>query len=263
MLTRDVRPYTEEDRGRKNLRVIQSIQMSKKIKQNKYISAGAAFISVLAMWLFYNLGTKAPAHIEPFTFGVGIILLLSTLLPAVFVKSYEHGDLSDLGIHARKIKLLLGVSAFFGLGSLFYYFQLTNESNISDGAATRFLLWSLLMLWEVIFVFGWLQIRYERAFGPLAGILLASLSFALYHVGTVPLEQVAGLVAVGGFGAVLFKLAGNSIFVLWPFFWGVGVAIGAQQADAGAEVSPLSLFSMTLLLLAQVAALSYWFKYRR
>lgn len=86
--------------------MVQSIQMINKIKQNKYISAGAAFTSVLAMWLFYYLGTKAPAHIEPFIFGVGVILLLSTLLPAIYVKLYEHGDLSDLGIHARRIKLL-------------------------------------------------------------------------------------------------------------------------------------------------------------
>jgi MFS family permease len=236
--------------------------MINKIKQNKYISAGAAFTSVLAMWLVYYLGTKAPAHIELFIFGVGVILLLSTLLPAIYVKLYEQGDLSDLGIHARRIKLLMGISAFFGLGSLFYYFELANGNNINNGEALRFLLWSLLALWEVIFVFGWLQIRYEKAFGSVAGIILAGLSFALYHLGTAPLDQIITLAAVGVFGAVLFKLAGNSIFVLWPFFWGVGVAIGALQGSATIEVSSVSLISMIILLLLQVTFFAYWFKYR-
>ena len=237
--------------------------MIDRMRQKKYISAGAAFISVLAMWLLYYLGTKAPEDTELIIFGGGIILLLATLLPTLFVKLYEKGGLSDLGIHTRKIKLLLGISAFFGLGSVFYYFQLASESNINDGAAMRFLLWSLLMLWEVIFVYGWLQIRYERAFGPIPAIILASLSFGLYHVGTVPLDQIVGLVAVGGFGAVVFKLAGNSIFVLYPFFWGVGVAIGALQAQASVEISLLTLLSMSALLLIQVIFFAYWFKFRQ
>ncbi len=41
---------------------------------------------------------------------------------------------------------------------------------------------NVFMLWEPFFVFGWLQLRFERAFGILPGILLAGIAMGTYHL---------------------------------------------------------------------------------
>jgi hypothetical protein len=70
---------------------------------------------------------------------------LSTIFVAWYVHKYEHGTLCDLGIHTKKLKTALGVSAFLGLGSLPYYFQVAGAQDISMPDALIHLSWSLLM----------------------------------------------------------------------------------------------------------------------
>ena len=42
------------------------------------------------------------------------------------------------------------------------------------------------MFWEPFFVFGWLPLSFDRAFGIIPGILFSSLAFGAYHIGTYP-----------------------------------------------------------------------------
>jgi len=233
------------------------------------VTATATFISLLIMWLLYFIGSNfqlfgltekgQPAMGELLIFGLAIMLILSTVIPAIFVKYYEKGNLANLGIHTKKIKTLIGISAFFGIGSLFYYFQLASQQNVTLTSAITYLIYSLLMLWEVLFVYGWLQIRFEKLFGAVGGVVITGLAFALYHVGSVPAEQLLSLLAVGIFGAVLFKLSGKSIFVLWPFFWGVGLAISAAEFGENLTVSNLQLAVTVVAFILQIAFLKYIF----
>jgi hypothetical protein len=64
-----------------------------------------------------------------------------------------------------------------------------------------------VILWEPFFVHAWLQLRFDRAFGIVPGILLAGLSFAAYHTGTYPpsgliILLISGLVHPEGGDAV-------------------------------------------------------------
>lgn len=101
-----------------------------------------------------------------------------------------------------------------------------------------------LMLWEPLFVHGFLQIRFEQAFGLIPGIILASGGFVLFHVGAV---APAGLVTLGAIGlvhAVLFRTCDRNLLVLWPILWAVGssqgtldsVVFGWEEASAYAAI---------------------------
>ena len=54
-------------------------------------------------------------------------------------------------------------------------------------------------MWEPFFVYGWLQLRFERAFGVIPGIALAAVCFGAYHIGTFPLSGVVTLLGLGVF----------------------------------------------------------------
>jgi len=77
-------------------------------------------------------------------------------------------------------------------------------------------------LFEAIFFRGWLQLRFEDAFGVIPGLVLAALAYSLYHVGYgMEAGELVFLFFLGiTFGAV-FRLT-RSIFELWPLYTPVG-----------------------------------------
>ena len=74
-------------------------------------------------------------------------------------------------------------------------------------------------LFFVIFFHGWVQMRFERAFGAIPAIFIAAAFFALHHV--VYGEPIS-LLYMGHFmggliHATIFRITRN-ILILWPFF---------------------------------------------
>lgn len=205
--------------------------LSKLFRFRPTASTPVVIISVFIMWFLYYGGSNIKGIAAEALFIGGVMLGLSTIFVAWYVHKYERGILSDLGIHTKRLKTALGVSAFFGLGSIPYYFQLADTQGLSVADALPHLAWSLLMLWEVLFVFGWLQIRLDRAFGAIPAICITPLAFMLYHIGSIPGEQFVGLLAAGLAGAVIFRLVKMNIFVLWPFAWCVASAIGTLSSS--------------------------------
>lgn len=229
------------------------------IKNINIIGGMAALASVFAMWFMYYFGTRAGGYAELLIFGLGIVVILCTILPAVFVKKYERGSLADLGIHTQHLWLLLSISAFLSIGSLFYYFQIASDNNVSETTSILLLLWSIFAFWEVVFVYGWLQIRYERVIGVIPAILFTGSSFAIYHIGSMPLEQILPLFGIGLVGAITFKLARHSIFILWPFFWTVGTAIGGIQPGGVQTIQLYMVAVVFVMFVAQVLAFRFIF----
>jgi CAAX prenyl protease-like protein len=107
--------------------------------------------------------------------------------------------------------------------------------------------------WEPFFVFGWLQLRFERAFGVLPGVFLAALCFGAYHLGTFPPPAVLSLVGFGLLYAALFRAIGSNLLVLWPLVWPVGSGIGTPQG--GFAFGWASVPGAVVLLLAQAAGI--------
>ena len=74
-------------------------------------------------------------------------------------------------------------------------------------------------LFYAIFFHGWVQMRFERAFGAIPAILIAAAFFALHHVAY---GEPISLLYMGHFmggliHATIFRITRN-ILILWPFF---------------------------------------------
>ncbi|MBI5253050.1 MAG: hypothetical protein HY930_01420 [Euryarchaeota archaeon] len=74
-------------------------------------------------------------------------------------------------------------------------------------------------LFYAIFFHGWVQMRFERAFGAIPAILIAAAFFALHHVAY---GEPISLLYMGHFmgglvHATIFRITRN-ILMVWPFF---------------------------------------------
>ena len=150
------------------------------------------------------------------TFGPVTLALLGARVPTLYMTLARGRSLQDLGITAHQLIpslalcLLLGWDTFREtLGSLGW--QLTREL-VPLVAMTL-----VVGLFEAVFFRGWLQLRFEEAFGMVPGLMLAALLYSLDHVGyDMTGREMLFLFGLGlTFGAV-FRLT-KSTFILWPF----------------------------------------------
>jgi hypothetical protein len=204
-----------------------------------------ALVTLVGFWACYWVG----AAVHGAFLYVGV-LLFGTVVPAVVVLSRRREGLEGLGITRRFLALSLIVSAVLGIGSAYQLVTLAVQQEI---ALVPHLLGNLLVLWEPLFVFGWLFLRWERAFGWLPAILLVGAGFALQHVGSVPPAAALGFGAFALAFAIVFALVRNLV-VLWPLFYPVASGIGTLQA--GFTMGWGEVVTGAVLLGVQVAILA-------
>ncbi len=176
------------------------------------------------------------------------ILGIATLLPGLVIRS-QGGSLNSLGMTRRRLGVSLSISAFFAIGSLPAYF-----ASAPGTSALPHLADGLLNLWEPLFVFGWLQLRFEDAFGWLPAPLIASACFAAYHLGSLPADALGPLAAWGAVVGVLFAFTRN-LFVVFPLAWGVATAIGAPAGSSGGWTQVALAAGLILVQVAVLRAL--------
>lgn len=196
--------------------------------------------SLLAFWPVYYLNSTQSSPVLDALWIVGIVGLC-VLAPAYYVvrhrgKGFAAVGLTTVGWH--RALLVSGILA--GVFGLEFFF----EPPVSTSALAIHIATVAVMFWEPFFVYGWLQLRFERAFGTAAGIILAAAGFALFHVGVLGMAGLAGVVVIGIFQGVLFWYFDRSILVLWPLYW----AIASTQGTIDREV-----FSVGDLLLHALA----------
>lgn len=196
--------------------------------------------SLFAFWPVYYLNSTQSSPVLD-ALWVGGIVGLCVLLPAYYVVRHRGEGFAAVGLTTagwRKALLVSGIlGGVFGLEFVF-------EPPVSTSTLVVHIATVAVMLWEPFFVHGWLQLRFERAFGTVAGIILAAAGFALFHVGVLGLVGLAGLVVLGIFQGALFWYFSRSLLVLWPLYW----AIASTQGTISREV-----FGMGDLLLHVIA----------
>jgi len=210
--------------------------------------------TLLVFWPIYYIGWNVETT-SAFVFSTVVgTMFIAVLLPVYYVIVLRTEPLSNLGFTAEGWQRAVVVSVLFVLVTApsFWFEGYTEQFAIPD--LTVHLVTNGLLLWEPVFVYGWLQIRYEKAFGTVPGILLAGGSFGLYHVGTYPVGGVLALVAFGCMYAVMFRVARWNLLALWPLTWAVGSGLGTL--DGG------TLFGWTdtvsFLGILTVTALGIW-----
>lgn len=215
-------------------------------------TAVALLTAVLMVGLYYaNTRAQSPA----FTLVFFVILTnggLNVLFPAYYVLVVRKEGLNQLGITRRWWWLALLLSAVV---SVLFWPQLQQVAAQHPSIdLVPLLLANGLILWEPFFVYGWLQLRFERAFGVIPGIALAAVCFGAYHIGTSPLSGVATLVGLGVFFGVLFRAAGGNLLALWPLTWAVTSSTGVLEGGFGFGWSDVATYA--LLLVVQVVLIA-------
>lgn len=155
------------------------------------------------------------------TFGPVTLAGLGVVLPVLYTVLVRHRPLADLGLTRRQ--LIPSVM----LGLLLGWDTYRNTIATQNIAWTRDMVPLVTMaltvgLFEAIFFRGWLQLRFEEAFGMVPGIVLGALCYGLYHVGYgMTWDEMLFLFGLGLVFAAVFRLTRN-VAVLWPFYTPVG-----------------------------------------
>ncbi len=148
--------------------------------------------------------------------GLLIVPVLAVAIPVFWTTLVEHQDLAVLGITSRRWlpSLLLGLAlSLLVVVPLFYASRPAVEPERWLPMAAA----GAVSLFEPLFVFGWLQMRFEKDFGILPAVLLAALCFALYHIGYLP-QAMSGQFQSAALFAVAFRFTTN-LLVAWPLLW--------------------------------------------
>ena len=168
------------------------------------------------------------------------------------IAHHRRQPLSELGITTRRWLPSLLIGAGFAAFSLFRLRQMAAGIDWLPHV-----LFNAVILWEPFFVHAWLQLRYDRAFGIVPGVLLAALSFAAYHIGTYPPAGLIILLVWGLFYAVVFRLTSN-LLTLWPLLWCVGSSIGTLMGGMQFTWSQVAIWSVVMLIQLGFIGYTWW-----
>ena len=184
--------------------------------------------------------------------GVLTNLGLNVLFPVWWIAYHRKRPLSELGITTRRwlpsLIISVALAVFFSLG-------LRHRAAGIDWLPH--VLFNAVILWEPFFVFGWLQLRYDRAFGILPGVLLGGLSFAAYHVGTYPPAELAILLVTGLVFAAIFRLTSN-LLTVWPLVWAVSSSMGTLMGGMQFTWNQVVIWSVILLIQLGLIGHTWW-----
>lgn len=179
-------------------------------------------------------------------------LIVNVALPTWWVVGYRKQPLSALGVTTRhwlpSLLVSLLIAGFYAL-----HLQLVLER---EDWLPR-ILYCTLCLWEPFFIHGWLQLRFERAFGVLPGVLTAGLGLAVFHLGSTSYASLLELFISGLVYAALFRLTRN-LLALWPLGWGLAGAIGTAQTGTTFTWIVVATYVMVVALQLAFVAFMGW-----
>jgi membrane protease YdiL (CAAX protease family) len=184
-----------------------------------------AFVSyvlvVAGLFTAFQVFTTERVAANFITFGPVTLAGLGVALPMLYTVLVRHRPVADLGLTTRQ--LLPSVA----LGLLLGWDTYRNTIGTLGVAWTQELVPLVAMalavgLFEAVFFRGWLQLRFEEAFGLVPGLVLGAVCYSLYHVGYgMTGEEMLFLFGLGLTFGAFFRLTKN-VFILWPFYTPVG-----------------------------------------
>ncbi|HKZ83724.1 MAG TPA: CPBP family intramembrane glutamic endopeptidase [Anaerolineae bacterium] len=184
-----------------------------------------AFVSyglvVAGLVIAFQVFTTEHVAANFIAFGPVTLAGLGIALPVFYTVLIRHRPLADVGLTRRRLAISLALGLLLGLDT--YRNTLGTLDVVWTSAVVPLATMAVTVgLFEAIFFRGWLQLRFERAFGLLPSLILGALCYGLYHVGYgMTLDEMGFLFSLGLAYAAVFRLTRN-VFVLWPFYTPVG-----------------------------------------
>jgi membrane protease YdiL (CAAX protease family) len=216
------------------------------------LDVGVVLLTELWMIVVYYL----VYHVLHSTLAVLLVFVVLTnliicgLFPIWWVAHYRRQPLAELGITTRRWLPSLLISAALAAMSLPRLLQLAGGTDWVPHVIAN-----AVVLWESLFIYGWMQLRFERAFGIIPAVLLTGLCFAGYHIGgNYPPIALAMLLAAGLLYAAAFRLTRN-LLALWPIAASVGSSVGTMSGGLQFSWSQVAMWSAVLVI--QLAFIGY------
>jgi hypothetical protein len=185
------------------------------------VALGSYVLVVTGLYVAFQVFTTERVAANFITFGPITLAGLGVVVPVLYTALGRGRPLSDLGLTVRGLLPSLVLSLLLGWDTY------SNTLAMLDVGWTRAQVPLIVMsvvvgLFEAVFFRGWLQLRFEEAFGLVPGLILGAACYSLYHVGYgMTGGEILFLFGLGlVFGAV-FRLT-RSVFVLWPFYTPIG-----------------------------------------
>jgi len=181
------------------------------------------FLVVGALYTATNiLGTNVWGGMAYFlVYAVLGALIFGVGFPVYWMVVVRKRTLADLGIRKENFGISLVLQLVFS-ATMYLPPMLTMSFPSFDKLFPLISLALCIGLFEAIFWRGWVQNRFEEAFGTIPGIILASAVYAAYHIGYgMPLSEMAFLFFIGLMFAAAFRLTRN-ILILYPIFQPAG-----------------------------------------
>jgi hypothetical protein len=193
---------------------------------------------------------------------IGMIFLVGILFPLLFI--HRSGSaFAEFGLTFKRWYVYSPIS--LALGGLLLLLLISETPpvdvrfDVSTGLKVAYIL--LAGIFEVVFFYGFQRTLFERGFGIVPGIILAALFYSYHHAGFQP--EFRKLFFVGVMYASVFRI-GNSMFLIYPFFWGVGGCYDVLvQSQAVSTIMYPGLRSLYLGVLIWGAVIWIWRERKR
>jgi len=186
-------------------------------------------------------------------FGLGVVFV------SLYVEKKSKEVIAELGFTKRKWILSLILNLAFAACLLAVFLK---DGKPADVISLKNLYGASYILvagiFEMTFIYGFLRMSFEKAFGIIPAILLTSVFYSLHHAGFQP--EFLHLFLVGLMYCGVFYITRNML-VIFPFFWGVGALWDVLvSSEAGDEIkNPVSFDIALIILIASVA----WVLFRK
>ena len=216
-----------------------------------------AFLSYLlvlgAFILAFQVFTTARTAANFITFGPVGLALLGIGIPVAYTTLVAGRPLDEVGITARQLVPSLVLCLILGWDTFRETLGRTGWQPARE--VVPLIAMALAVgLFEAVFFRGWLQLRFEAAFGIVPGPIPAALLYSLYPVGYgMTGREMLFLFGLGlVFGAV-FRLT-KSIFILWPFYTPAGSLYTNVTEGLTMPFEATYGFVLTLVLMVALVA---------
>lgn len=175
-----------------------------------------------------------------------------------FVTTYckKNNIWQDLGISKKKFKMSMILNVILAIMLLGMFLAEGYPSGllrIENFFAASYIL--VAGMFEMLFIYGFLRMGFEKSFGIVPAVLFTAVFYSFHHAGFQP--EFFHLFWVGIMYVSVFYIT-HSLWIIFPFFWGVG-ALWDVIVDSAAGEGIKNPFSFGVALIILVASI-VWIK---
>lgn len=178
-------------------------------------------------------------------FGLGVVSV------TLYCRNKGKESWEELGITTKKLRLSLILNAIFAVSLLLMFMH----GGIPDSILSIKNLYGLTYIlvsgiFEMLFIYGFLRMGFEKSFGILPAILLTAVFYSFHHAGFQP--EFVKLFFVGIMYVSVYYITKN-LFIVFPFFWGVGALWDVLvDSSAGNSIKNSTSFFIAMSILAAI-----------